>query len=314
LKDFLTIGDQARPHLFELAIRKPQPLFATSIEVDERTLADGTVERVPNRALVREQLRQLKESGIDSIAICLIHGYRYPQHEQLIGQVAAELGFVDVRMSHEVSPLIKLIPRGETTVLDAYLNPVIGRYLDEIEQGLGSDSRLQLMTSAGGLVSRTQFSGKDSVLSGPAGGVVGAARVAAQFGFRKVIGFDMGGTSTDVSRYESIDGTDGFERDYESIKSGVRIVTPMMAVETVAAGGGSICWFDGTKLCVGPKSAGADPGPACYGKGGPLAIPVSARSQRRRASVGRTLSGAQRGGVRVRSAWAGRRVFGDRES
>ena len=272
LRDFLTIGDQARPHLFELAIRKPQPLFETSIEIEERILADGTVEHQPNEAMVRQQLMELKDSGIESIAICLMHGYRYSQHEKQVGRIADEIGFKAVRMSHRVSPLIKLIPRGETTVLDAYLNPVIGSYLDEIQAGLSEKSSLKLMTSAGGLVSRDLFSGKDSVLSGPAGGVVGAARVAAQFGFDRVIGFDMGGTSTDVSRYESVDGKDHFEREYESQKAGVRIVTPMMAVETVAAGGGSVCWFDGVKLCVGPQSAGANPGPACYGRGGPLSI------------------------------------------
>jgi len=272
MKDFLTIGDQTRPHLFELAIRKPQPLFETSIEIDERVLADGTVECRPDESKVRQQLTELKNAGIESIAICLMHGYRYPQHEEDVGRIACEIGFADVRLSHRVSPLIKLIPRGETTVLDAYLNPVIGTYLDEIQAGLSKRSGLKLMTSAGGLVSRDYFSGKDSVLSGPAGGVVGAARVATQFGFDRVIGFDMGGTSTDVSRYESVDGNDQFEREYESQKAGVRIVTPMMAIETVAAGGGSVCWFDGTKLCVGPESAGANPGPTCYGKGGPLSI------------------------------------------
>jgi 5-oxoprolinase (ATP-hydrolysing) len=272
LSDFLTIGDQARPHLFQLAIQKPEPLFEQSIEIEERVLADGTVECRPDEAKVRQQLVELKDAGIESIAICLMHGYRYSQHEQNVGKIADEIGFDDVRVSHEVSPLIKLIPRGETTVLDAYLNPVIGNYLDEIQAGLSKESRLKLMTSAGGLVSREHFSGKDSVLSGPAGGVVGAARVATKFGFDRVIGFDMGGTSTDVSRYESVDGLDQFEREYESLKAGIRIVTPMMAIETVAAGGGSVCWFDGTKLCVGPESAGADPGPACYGKGGPLAI------------------------------------------
>ena len=272
LKDFLTIGDQARPHLFQLAICKPQPLFETSIEIDERVLADGTVEWKPDESQVRQQLLSLKENGIKSIAVCLMHGYRYPQHEEQVGRIARQIGFADVRLSHEVSPLIKLIPRGETTVLDAYLNPVIGCYLDEIQAGLSAQSSLKLMTSAGGLVSREHFSGKDSVLSGPAGGVVGAARIARQFGFNRVIGFDMGGTSTDVSRSESVDGIDLFEREYESHKAGVRIVTPMMAIETVAAGGGSVCWFDGTKLRVGPESAGADPGPACYGKGGPLSI------------------------------------------
>ena len=272
LKDFLTIGDQARPHLFQLTIRKTQPLFETSIEIAERVLADGTVECQPDESTVRRQLVELKDSGIESIAICLMHAYQYSKHEQQIGKIADEIGFTDVRMSHKVSPLIKLIPRGETTVLDAYLNPVIGTYLDEIQAGLSDRSDLKLMTSAGGLVSREYFSGKDSVLSGPAGGVVGAARVATQFGFHRVIGFDMGGTSTDVSRYESVGGQDLFEREYESHKAGVRIVTPMMAIETVAAGGGSVCWFDGVKLCVGPQSAGADPGPACYGKGGPLSI------------------------------------------
>ena len=272
LRDFLTIGDQARPHLFQLAIQKPKPLFEKSIEIEERILADGTVECRPDEVKVRQQLTELQDAGIESIAICLMHGYRYSQHEQEVGRIADEIGFADVRMSHKVSPLIKLIPRGETTVLDAYLNPIIGNYLDEIQAGLSKGSCLKLMTSAGGLVSREHFSGKDSVLSGPAGGVVGAARVAAQFGFDRVIGFDMGGTSTDVSRYESVDGKDHFEREYESQKAGVRIATPMMAVETVAAGGGSVCRFDGVKLCVGPESAGADPGPACYGRGGPLSI------------------------------------------
>lgn len=266
-RDMLTIGDQSRPHLFELTVKKPDSLFDVSIEVQERVLADGTVEQAPDLTQVKAQLRELKESGIESLAICFMHGYRYPVHEKLVGELALEMDFRDVRLSHEVAPLIKIIPRGETTVLDAFLNPVIGRYLDEINANLSSDSQLRLMTSAGGLVSRARFSGKDSVLSGPAGGVVGAARVAEQAGFSRMIGFDMGGTSTDVSRYEG-----NFDKDFESTKAGVRIVAPMMSIETVAAGGGSLCRVNDGRLVVGPGSAGADPGPACYGRGGPLTI------------------------------------------
>ncbi len=265
--DLLTLGDQARPHLFQLDIVKPEPLFETTIEVDERVLADGTVERMPNSDVIRRQLLELKDAGIQSIAICLMNSYRWPNHEREIARVAQQVGFESVRVSSQLAPLIKIVPRGETCVLDAYLNPVIDHYLDDIQNHLTAQSRLRLMTSAGGLVSRDRFSGKDSVLSGPAGGVVGAARVAEQLGFGRAIGFDMGGTSTDVSRYDG-----RFEHEFESRKAGVRIVSPMLAVETVAAGGGSICWFDGNRMLVGPASASADPGPACYGAGGPLTI------------------------------------------
>ena len=266
-RDLLRIGDQTRPRLFELAIRKRDVLFETSIEIAERTLADGTVEQAPDEAEVRQQLVALKASGIESVAVCFMHGYRFPENEQRVGRIASELGFVDVRVSHEVAPLIKMVNRAETTVLDAYLNPVVARYLDEIQQQLQEGSRIQLMTSFGGLVGREHFSGKDSVLSGPAGGVVGAARTAAAAGFERAISFDMGGTSTDVARYDG-----DFNLDYETQKADVRIVSPMMAIETVAAGGGSICRFDGTRLVVGPQSATSDPGPACYGKGGPLTV------------------------------------------
>lgn len=266
-RDLLRIGDQARPHLFELTIRKPKPLFEAAIEIDERVLADGTIEQVPQADDVRKQLHELRSAGIDSVAICLMHGFRFPEHEQLVGEIAREMDFKDVRLSSEVAPLIKILARGETTVLDAYLNPVLGNYLDEIQRSLTTGSRLQLMTSAGGLVNRGQFSGKDSVLSGPAGGIVGAARVAEQAGFTRALTFDMGGTSSDVGRYEG-----EIELEYETRKSGVRIMTPMVAIETVAAGGGSICRFDGTKLVVGPQSAASDPGPVCYGRGGPLAV------------------------------------------
>ncbi len=267
MQDFLLIGDQARPKLFELDVQKLRPLFQASIEIQERVLVDGTIELAPDRETVATQLKELRAEGIDSIAICFMFGFKFPQHEQLVAEVAQEIGFLNVRASSDVAPLIKIVPRGETTVLDAYLNPVINRYLDEVQSQLSPASRLRFMTSAGGLVSRSRFSGKDAVLSGPAGGVVGAARVAAGVGLDQIIGFDMGGTSTDVSRFDG-----SFERSFETLKAGVRIVTPMMEVETVAAGGGSVCWFDGSKLQVGPKSAGSNPGPACYGRGGPLAI------------------------------------------
>ena len=267
LRDFLRIGDQARPNLFALTVEKLPPLFETAIEINERVLFDGTIEQEPEVDTVRQQLIELQQRGIEAIAICLMFGYRFPAHEELVAKIATEIGFASVCRSSAVAPLIKIVPRGETTVLDAYLNPVIACYLDEVRSQLTASSQMRFMTSAGGLVSRSRFSGKDSVLSGPAGGVVGAVRIAHQAGFQRVIGFDMGGTSTDVSRFDG-----QFERTFETRKAGVRIVTPMLAVETVAAGGGSVCWFDGTKLQVGPRSAGADPGPACYGRGGPLAI------------------------------------------
>jgi 5-oxoprolinase (ATP-hydrolysing) len=266
-RDLLRIGDQSRPHLFQLAIEKPEPLFETSIEIRERTLADGTIEQKPIESQVKEQLQKLVDAGIESVAVCLIHGYRFSENEKIVGRIAREMAFADVRLSHEVAPLIKMVNRGETTVLDAYLNPVIARYLDEIQSQLSPESHLRLMTSYGGLVPRSRFSGKDSVLSGPAGGVVGAARVAQSAGFEKAIALDMGGTSTDVGRFDG-----ELELEYETRKAGVRIVSPMMAIETVAAGGGSICKFDGAKLVVGPESAASHPGPACYGNGGPLTV------------------------------------------
>ena len=267
LRDFLTIGDQTRPELFELTVRKPTPLFEESIEINERVLHDGTVELAPDPNELHNQLLQLKSRNIESLAICLMHSFKYPDHELLVGRVAEKIGFRSIRLSSQVTPLIKIVPRGETTVLDAYLNPVLAEYLDEIETRLGAKSSLKLMTSAGTLTSRSSFSGKDSVLSGPASGVVGAARVAQQIGFQRSIGFDMGGTSTDVCRFDG-----QFKLEFETRKAGVQIMTPVMAIETVAAGGGSICSFDGTRLTVGPESAGADPGPACYGKGGPLTV------------------------------------------
>jgi 5-oxoprolinase (ATP-hydrolysing) len=240
-RDFLRIGDQARPKLFELAIHKLEPLFEVAIEIDERVLANGTVERQPDDGVVRRQLMSLKRQGIESLAICFMFGYRFPEHERRVASIGKDLGFRSVRTSFETAPVVKIVPRGETTVLDAYLNPVISDYFDEIQNQLSADSPVRFMTSGGGLAGCSRFSGKDSVLSGPAGGVVGAARIGEQAGFGRIIGFDMGGTSTDVSRYEGV-----FERTFETRKAGVRIATPMLAVETVAAGGGSVCWFDGT--------------------------------------------------------------------
>ena len=264
--DILHIGYQNRPKLFELAIKKPVPLFAAVVEIDERVTADGQVLLAPNETRVREQLRELKSHGIESLAVCLLHAFKYPAHEEIVARIAREVGFGEISVSSRVAPLIKIVSRGDTTVVDGYLNPVLRGYVERLRQALGT-SELRIMTSAGGLVSADQFVGKDSILSGPAGGVVGFARAAGQAGFERAIGFDMGGTSTDVARFDG-----RFELEYETEKAGVRVVAPMLAIETVAAGGGSICSFDGVKLVVGPDSAGADPGPACYGRGGPLAV------------------------------------------
>ena len=268
--DLLDIGDQSRPELFALAIKKRSPLYFSTASIKERVLADGAIDQPIDDENVRTVLARMRSEGVTSVAVCLMHSYRFPQHEQRVGEIADEMGFEEVRLSYQVAPLIKIVPRAETTVLDAYLNPVIGKYLSEITDYLSTDSQLRMMTSAGGLVTGDNFSGKDSVLSGPAGGAVGAARIALQAGFNKVIGFDMGGTSTDVSRFDGKDGE--FEIEFESHKAGVRIMTPMLAIETVAAGGGSVCWFDGERLRVGPNSAGSAPGPACYGSGGPLTV------------------------------------------
>lgn len=267
--DILRIGYQNRPRLFELAIRKPEPLFQEVIEIDERITVDGAVVEQLDENTVRWQLKQLRarRPDLDSLAICLLNGYCQPAHEWRVAEIARSLGFRYLSVSHEVAPLIKLVARGDTTVVDAYLSPVLADYVARLRRSLGSGADLRMLTSAGGLVEANAFRGKDSILSGPAGGVVGFSRVALAAGFDRAIGFDMGGTSTDVSRFDG-----RYEREYETEKAGVRLVSPMMAIETVAAGGGSICGFDGVKLTVGPDSAGADPGPACYGRGGPLTI------------------------------------------
>ncbi len=264
--DLPTIGYQNRPRLFELAIHKSPTLPAMVVEIDERIAADGSVLRAPDPARIRAQLAELRPLGIESLAICLLHGFAYPAHEQLVARIARDAGFKEISVSSEVAPLVKIVARGDTTAMDAYLNPILRSYVGNLRRALGA-SDLRILTSAGGLVTAEKFVGKDSILSGPAGGVVGFSRVAESAGFSRSIGFDMGGTSTDVSRFDG-----RYELEYETEKSGVRVVAPMMAIETVAAGGGSICRFDGVKLVVGPDSAGAEPGPACYGRGGPLTV------------------------------------------
>lgn len=265
-RDVLLIANQDRPRLFDLAIKKPEPLFANVIEIDERLDAAGKVLKPANSQAIRSALMTLKNFGCQAVAICLMHAFANAAHEEIVAKIAQEIGFADISVSSRLSPLIKIVSRGDTTVMNAYLNPILRNYVARLQQSLPS-SELRLMTSAGGLISAERFYGKDSVLSGPAGGVIGYSHVAKQVGFMRAIGFDMGGTSTDVSRFDG-----RYDYEFETQKAGVRIVAPMLAIETVAAGGGSICGFDGVKLFVGPQSAGADPGPACYGRGGPLTI------------------------------------------
>lgn len=265
--DSLRIANQDRPRLFDLSIRKPEPLYEAVIEADERIAADGYVLTPLAEAHLERALQEAYASGVRSLAVCLLHSWINPEHELRIAALARRAGFREISLSHTVVPRIKIVPRGETTVVDAYLTPCLREYVESLSRGIGPTSRLRLMTSAGGLTSADRFTGRDSLLSGPAGGVIGFSRVAERAGFPRAIGFDMGGTSTDVARYDG-----RYEYEYETTKAGVRVATPMLAIETVAAGGGSICGFDGVQLFVGPHSAGADPGPACYGRGGPLTI------------------------------------------
>ena len=271
--DALRIGYQDRPALFDLRIVQPPELYEASVEIPERLAADGTILQPIDEAATRARLTYLRTAGVDSLAVCLLHAYRQPVHERRVGKIAAELGFGHVSLSHQVSPLPKLIFRGDTTVLDAYLTPVLRAYCRRLAAQMpGAD--LRFMTSAGSLVALDDFSGKDAILSGPAGGVVGLARITDRAGLAPAFAFDMGGTSTDVSRWDG----ETFARRYEmeAGQSGsvrrMRLQTSMLEIETVAAGGGSVCWFDGEKPAVGPRSAGADPGPACYGRGGPLTV------------------------------------------
>ncbi len=265
-KDALRIGYQNRPDIFALNIVLPELLYEQVIEVDERYTAEGTELKPVPLDKVRNELQAVREQGISTIAIVFIHGYRYPHHEQQVAQLARELEFTQISVSHEVSSLIKLISRGDTTVVDAYLSPLLRRYVEQVSQELGT-VKLWFMQSNGGLTDAKCFQGKDAILSGPAGGYVGAVKTSAMAGFAKIINFDMGGTSTDVSHYAG-----EYERDFETQVAGVRMRTPLMRIHTIAAGGGSIIHFDGLRFRVGPDSAGAKPGPACYRQDGPLTI------------------------------------------
>jgi 5-oxoprolinase (ATP-hydrolysing) len=304
-RDALEIGYQARPDIFALNIIKPELLYERVEEVNERVLADGTVEQPLDEDGARAALKAAYDAGIRAVAIVFMHGYRYTDHEARAGEIAREIGFTQVSISHEVSPLMKLVGRGDTTVVDAYLSPILRRYVDQVQNELkgtpptptlplkgegskrdgatagqaapaepSSDSetgvsemKLMFMQSSGGLTAAELFQGKDAILSGPAGGVVGMVETGRMAGFEKLIGFDMGGTSTDVAHFDG-----EFERAFETEVAGVRMRAPMMRIHTVAAGGGSILHYDGSRFRVGPDSAGANPGPACYRRGGPLAV------------------------------------------
>ena len=366
-RDALRIGYQARPKIFAKHIIKPDMLYERVAEVDERVRADGTVERALDLDEVRAELVRAKNDGLRAVAIVLMHAYRYSAHEQQIAMLAREAGFTQVSASHEVSPLIKLVGRGDTTVVDAYLSPILRGYVAQVagelnpsalvrqkpsplvgegreggreathQRGSARQSvqrvdlptpipdpspqgkaKLMFMMSSGGLTAADLFRGKDAILSGPAGGVVGMAETGRQAGFNQLIGFDMGGTSTDVSHFAG-----EYERTFETEVAGVRMRAPMMLIHTVAAGGGSILHFDGARFRVGPDSAGANPGPKCYRRGGPLAVtdanvmvgklipdffpkifgPRAERAARRR-----------RGAHSLRGAWRRRSAMGGRRS
>ncbi|KOG36514.1 MULTISPECIES: hydantoinase B/oxoprolinase family protein [Streptomyces] len=265
-RDALRIAYQNRPRIFDRRIVLPEPVHARVIEVPERVDAHGRLVRALDEPAVAEALAAAHREGFRAAAVVLLHGYRHPEHEIRVAAAARAAGFTQVSCSHEVSPLIKLIPRGDTTVVDAYLSPILRRYVDEVARELAG-IRLMFMQSNGGLREAAHFRGKDAVLSGPAGGVVGMVRTSAAAGYDRVIGFDMGGTSTDVSHYAG-----SFERELGTQVAGVRMRAPMMSIHTVAAGGGSVLHYDGRRFRVGPDSAGAVPGPACYRRGGPLTV------------------------------------------
>jgi 5-oxoprolinase (ATP-hydrolysing) len=269
-RDALRIGYQARPKIFAKEIVKPELLYDRVVEVGERVLSDGIVEKTPDLAQVRADLQQAFDDGFRAVAIAFMHSYRFPAHEQAVAAIARETGFSQVSASHDVSPLVKLVGRGDTAVVDAYLSPILRRYVKQVSDELDIERtgiRLMFMMSSGGLTAAELFQGKDAILSGPAGGVVGLAETGREAGFGQVIGFDMGGTSTDVAHFDG-----EYERAFETEVAGVRMRAPMMLIHTVAAGGGSILHFDGSRFRVGPDSAGANPGPAAYRRGGPLAV------------------------------------------
>jgi 5-oxoprolinase (ATP-hydrolysing) len=265
-RDALRIAYQARPKLFERRIVLPELLYERVVEAEERVGAQGEVLLALDQARLKRELHAAFDAGIASCAIVFMHGWRFTAHEQAAARLARKIGFTQVSTSHEVSPLMKFVSRGDTTVVDAYLSPILRRYVDQVASQMPG-VRLFFMQSSGGLAEAHHFQGKDAILSGPAGGIVGMVRTAVAGGHDKVIGFDMGGTSTDVSHYAG-----EFERAFETQVAGVRMRAPMMSIHTVAAGGGSILAFDGARLRVGPQSAGANPGPASYRRGGPLAL------------------------------------------
>jgi len=265
--DLLEIGNQARPDIFARHIVKPDQLQARVIEARERVTSQGEVLTPLDENKVHTDLKAAREAGLTSCAVACLHGWAHPAHEQRIAAIARELGFTNVSVSSEVSGLTRYVPRTDTTVADAYLSPVLDAYVQRVASAFDAATRLYFMQSNGGLTPASAFRGRDAVLSGPAGGIIGLAAAAKRAGFDKALGFDMGGTSTDVSHYAGV-----FERTNDTVVAGVRLTTPMLQIHTVAAGGGSVCYFDGSRLRVGPQSAGADPGPACYRRGGPLTI------------------------------------------
>ncbi|MEU3891737.1 hydantoinase B/oxoprolinase family protein [Streptomyces sp. NPDC029041] len=265
-RDALRIAYQNRPGIFARRIDLPELLYQRVVEIDERIAADGTVLRVPDLEALTGPLQAAYDDGIRAVAVVCMHSHLHPAHEQAVGELAARIGFPQISLSSETSPLMKLVPRGDTAVVDAYLSPVLRRYVRHVADEL-EGVRLMFMQSNGGLTEAGQFRGKDAILSGPAGGIVGMARMSQLAGFDRVIGFDMGGTSTDVSHFAG-----AYERVFTSRIAGVRLRAPMLDIHTVAAGGGSVLHFDGSRYRVGPDSAGAEPGPACYRGGGPLAV------------------------------------------
>jgi len=269
-KDCLRIGYQNRPDIFALNIQLPEQLYRSVTEIDERVSAQGDILVALDKQQARQQLQAVYDAGFRSIAIVLMHAWRYPAHERLLQDLAEEIGFPQISVSHRVSPLMKIVGRGDTTVVDAYLSPLLRRYVKQVADGINGchhKARLLFMQSNGGLTDAASFQGKDSILSGPAGGIVGAVAVSARAGFDKIIAFDMGGTSTDVAHYAG-----EYERSFETEVAGVRMRAPMMHIHTVAAGGGSVLHFEAGRYRVGPDSAGANPGPAGYRRGGPLTV------------------------------------------
>jgi 5-oxoprolinase (ATP-hydrolysing) len=265
-KDALRIGYQNRPDIFAREIVLPTMLYESVVEIDARYDAQGNELKSVDPQQVRQDLQTIYETGINGCAIVLMHGYRYPHHELQVAEIAKEVGFTQISISHQVSPLRKLVSRGDTTVVDAYLTPILRRYVDRITRQL-PDTQLMFMKSDGGLVAAADFQGKDSILSGPAGGIVGAVKTSERAGFQRLVTFDMGGTSTDVAHYAG-----EYERELDLEIAGARMRVPVLAIHTIAAGGGSILTFDGASYRVGPESAGSDPGPACYRRGGLLTV------------------------------------------